>query len=438
MKMLSPLDDRYHAKVGALADYFSDEAFLRNRIYIEQRYLETLLKRIGMKAELKQLFAPIKESDIEAIRQIETKGWQGIPATNHDGKAIEYFLKSRLSGQLKEFVHFGLTTEDVNNLAQGLMLKGALTALMIPKLTELTEIISDMAKAYKDASMLGRTHGQFASPTTFGKELFVFAKRLEGELAILQKEKIPGKLSGAVGTYSALKFAYPEINWVAFATDFVNGLRLEPVSVTTQTVPAEGYLHVFNSLHIINSILLDFCQDMWRYISDGWVVQAPKAGEVGSSVMPHKVNPINFENAEGNLKLANALLECFCRELPVSRLQRDLSDSTIKRNFGVALGHSYLAYDSCMKGLERVEPDASLMLQVVKSHPEVLSEAYQTELRKHVPEPYEMLKEMTRGKDVTLEQLHAFIDKLKVPTTVKRKLKSLKPEEYLGEIDKLF
>ncbi|MBW2988306.1 adenylosuccinate lyase, partial [Candidatus Woesearchaeota archaeon] len=435
---LSPLDDRYREKVEPLIDCFSESAYLKHRAYVEQLYLRALLEELGIKAELEEFLRPVGDGDVEIIKKIEKEGWQGIPPTRHDGKAVEYLLKLRLPENLREYVHYGVTTDDISNLALGLMLKRGLHEHILPRLEEVLGKLRELAFKYKHTVMLARTHGQYASPTTFGKEMLVFALRLYPEVQNLKQTPIQGKLSCAVGTYSALSCAHPEVNWVDFSKRFVTGLGLEWVVATTQILPPEGYVRIFNTLHRINSILLDLCKDMWRYISDEWVVLKVKKGETGSSVMPHKVNPINFENAEGNLKIANSLLELFARELPVSRLQRDLSDSTVKRNFGLALGHSYLAYGSLLRGLGGIEVNAAEMLRVVQQHPEVLAEANQTVLREHMQKPYELFKDITRGTSVTLEQLHEVIRGLDVPEEVKQRLLALKPEDYVGEIDRIF
>jgi adenylosuccinate lyase len=438
MKPLSPLDDRYFGVVKPLVEFFSEDAITRQQMFVEQEYLKALLSELKISSNLKRFLAPITEKDINIIKQIETKGYKGIPATNHDLKAIEYFLKGRVDSGVKEFVHFGLTSDDVKNIALGLALKGALEKHIIPRCAELASALSVFARGSKGMVMLARTHGQAASVTTLGKEVLVFQKRLEAELELLKQGRVCGKLSGSVGTYSALKFAYPDVDWVGFSRRFVEGLGLEHVAVTTQILPPESYIRVFQGLQRINNILISFCQDMWRYISDDWLKQRAVRGEVGSSVMPQKVNPIDFENAEGNLKLANGIIEVFVRELPISRLQRDLSDSTIKRNFGVALGHSYLAYTSCAKGLSKLEPNEMAMLDAVRLHPEILAEGIQTELRKTGLPGYELLKELTRGRRICPLDIRRFIDELRLPDSKKRKLKGLKAEEYLGEISRLF
>jgi len=435
---ISPLDDRYSAITQSLLKYFSELSYLLYRVRIEQEYLVALLRELGIKAKLDDFLKPVTEKDLAIIKKIETKGYRGIPPTNHDGKAIEYFLKLRLPKELKEYVHYGLTTEDVSNLALSLMIRDAFCEVLLPRLKSLTNELFKLAKANKLVVMPGRTHGQYAVPTTFGKEILVYVVRLSQQLELLKKIKLQGKLSCVVGTYSALHYAQPKHDWLSFSKRFVTELGLEWQPVTTQILPPEGYVRIFNTLHRINSILLDLCRDMWRYISDEWIVLKVKKGEAGSSVMPHKVNPINFENAEGNLKIANSLLELFARELPLSRLQRDLSDSTIKRNIGVALAHSYLAYSSLLKGLSGIEVNAAEMLNAVKHHPEVLTEAYQTVLRENMQKPYELFRDTTRGRSVTLKQLHQLIKQLEVPEEVKQRLIALKPEDYTGDIERIF
>jgi adenylosuccinate lyase len=427
---LSPLDGRYKPATQALRACFSESAYIAYQARVEQAYLKRLLEELSVKADLKGFMRPLTTKEIELCRTIETRGAKGIPATNHDLKAIEYVLKQRLKPELKEYVHFGLTSEDTSNLALGLMLKDGLKVVK-QKLFGILERLETLSNRHSKTVMLGRTHGQFAAPTTFGKEMRVFADRLRQELSVLESVEIQGKLNGAVGTLAALKFAFPEHDWKGFSKGFVEELELSYAEHTTQLLHGDSYVRVFSSLHLINSILLGFCQDIWRYISDNWLTLKAVPGEVGSSVMPHKLNPIDFENAEGNLKLANGLLEVFLRELPVSRLQRDLSDKTIKRNFGVVFGHALVAYSSIVRGMDKLEPNAKLMGFYCEQHPEVLAEAYQTELRKHMPGAYELLLEFTRGKLVTIEELHRLVDILDVPEAAKAKLKKLKPAEYL-------
>ncbi|HEY9900596.1 MAG TPA: adenylosuccinate lyase [Pantanalinema sp.] len=447
LRALSPLDGRYAAKVGALSDYFSEFALNRYRVMVEVEYLIALLGAIygtdvgrvfpvDAFERLRGIYAGFSEADARAIKAIEQK-------INHDVKAVEYFLKDRL----REFpgfeneiekVHFGLTSEDTNNLAYACMLRDALQDVMLPALGEVLSALVGLAKATKAVPMLSRTHGQPASPTTVGKELAVFLSRLEGELVTLKDFRLYGKLNGATGTFGALVAAYPKFDWLAFSGHFVSQLDLLPNMITTQIEPHDRTAELFDQLRRIHNILLDLDQDMWRYISDGYFRQRPVAAEVGSSAMPHKVNPIDFENSEGNLGLSNALLGFMADKLPKSRLQRDLSDSTVLRNVGVAWGYALLAYRSTVKGLERLALDGDRVAGDLSDHPEVLAEAIQTILRAQGhPAPYEALKETTRGEAVTMEVLHTLIDRLEMDETTRSRLKALRPEGFTGYAERL-
>ena len=448
---VSPLDGRYASKVASLAPYFSEAALMRYRVVMEGEYLIALSSfgkcklRKFSEAEIKKIRAlyTLTDADVEAIKKFES-------VTNHDVKAVEYFMKEKLKKtSLRdsiEWIHFALTSEDTNNIAYALMLSDSLDAVMLPELKALIKTLNDLAKKYANLPMLARTHGQSASPTTFGKEMKVFVARLEKRLAGLQSIRIQAKLNGATGNWNAHTVAYPTNDWMAFSKKFIEHLnklkprasRLEPNLVTTQIECHDSYVAVFDTLRRINTILLDFNQDMWRYISDAWVVQRPKEGEIGSSAMPHKINPIDFENAEGNLGLANALFEFFARKLPISRLQRDLSDSTVERNFGVAFAHSLLAYQSTMKGLGKIAVNEVKIREALADHPEVIAEAIQTILRREGAEmPYEKLKALTRGKVVTLDTFREFIETLKVTPKVKKELFAITPENYIGLAKKI-
>jgi adenylosuccinate lyase len=381
--------------------------------------------------------------DAAVVSGIELKGHKGIKATNHDVKAVEYFIKEKLGEtslrDVVEWIHFGLTSEDVNNIAYGLLLGDALEKVIIPALDGLKVAIEKFARAYKNLPMLARTHGQPASPTTFGKEFKVFAARLERQRADLQRREIAVKCNGATGNYNAHVAAYPKVDWVKFTEDFVgrfNGertIKLQPNLVTTQIEPHDTYAELFDNMRRINVILIDFNQDIWRYISDGWVVQKAVEGEVGSSAMPHKVNPIKFENSEGNLGVANTLFAHFSNKLPLSRLQRDLSDSTVERNFGVAFAHSLVSYRYLLEGLSKITIHEMRIVEELEKHPEVIAEAIQTILRREgMSMPYEELKAITRGREVTLVDLHTFIDSLKVSDGLKSELKRLTPKNYIG------
>ena len=448
---ISPLDGRYFKKTRALTPYFSEQALMKYRVVMEGEYLiflslsgKTKLKKFK-NTEIKKIrsFYKLSPKDYERIKKLEE-------TINHDVKAVEYFLKEKYSKtSLKNrvgWIHFALTSEDTNNIAYALMLRDALEHVMIPGVKEIIGSLNQLAKKYKNLPMLARTHGQSASPTTFGKEMFVFSTRLEKRLEGLKNIKIGTKLNGATGNYNAHVAAYKNTDWVKFSKKFINSfnkqkpgvLKLEPNLTTTQIECHDSYIAIFDTLRRINTILLDFNQDMWRYISDGWVEQMPKKREVGSSTMPHKINPIDFENSEGNLGLANALFEFFARKLPISRLQRDLSDYTVERSFGTAFGYTYLAHTSLLKGLSKIRIDKEKIGEDLQNHPEVITEAIQTILRREgMMMPYEKLKELSRGKKVTLAEIHEFIDTLKVSGKIKEELKKITPENYIGLASKL-
>lgn len=445
---INPLDGRYFEKTRPLAPYFGEEALMKYRIMAEGEYLialsENLVIRKFTPTEIKiirSLYEKFNENLYEKIKNIEK-------TTNHDVKAVEYFIKEELKKtSLKdsiEWVHFALTSEDTNNLAYALILSESTEKILLPKLKELKNEIKLLAKKYRSLPMLARTHGQPASPTTFGKEMAVFVGRIERALDHLLGQKILVKLNGASGNYNAHLVAFPKINWLKFSKDFISSFnkklmfKLELNKTTTQIEPHDSYIELFDRFKRINNMLVDFNQDMWRYISDNWITQKPKEGEVGSSTMPHKINPIDFENSEGNLGLANALFEFFARKLPISRLQRDLSDSTVERSFGTALGYSYLAYVSLLKGLSKISVNEIKIKEDLNAHPEVITEAIQTVLRREgVEMPYEKLKEMSRGRKVTLEDIHRFIDSLDVNDKIKKELKKITPENYIGFASKL-
>ncbi|HEX9370227.1 MAG TPA: adenylosuccinate lyase [Roseiflexaceae bacterium] len=437
---LSPLDGRYRAEVSDLEAYFSEAALFRYRARVEVEYLIFLTKvrdvtfvpKLGPQAaaELRGLYRAFRLEDAEAIAAWDRK-------VNHDVKAVEYWLREQLGklglGAWKEAVHFALTSEDVNNLAYALLLREARDLVLLPALGELGAALHELALREADTPMLARTHGQPATPTTLGKEIAVFVARLRRAHAALAQVALTGKLNGASGAFSAHAAALPAVDWPAFGRAFVRFLDLEPVLLTTQIEPHDSIAVLCDALKRLNTVLIDLSQDLWRYISDGYLAQAARPGEVGSSTMPHKVNPIDFENAEGNLGLANALLEFFSRKLPISRLQRDLSDSTVLRNLGVACGHSLFAYRRILKGLGKLAADRERMLSDLRAHPEVLAEAVQTILRRAgYPEPYELMKRLTRGRALTLDDLRAFVDTLDVADAVKDELRALTPEGYTG------
>jgi adenylosuccinate lyase len=442
---ISPLDGRYAKDVAALEPFFSEAGLYRYRVRVEVEYLLFLSRVRGVgfiapldataAASLRALYRNFGLDDAQAIAAWDKR-------VNHDVKAVEYWLRERLDalglGPYKEAVHWALTSEDVNNLAYGMLLHESRDQVLRPALGTLLEQLHDLARSEAHTAMLARTHGQAATPTTLGKELAVFAGRLQRGIDQLAALKLTGKLNGATGSFAAHVAALPYVDWLGFSRAFVRFLELEPVLLTTQIEPHDSIAELCDAFKRINTVLIDLCQDVWRYISDGYFVQQVARGEVGSSTMPHKVNPIDFENAEGNLGLANALFEFFARKLPVSRLQRDLSDSTTLRNLGVACGYSLLAYSRIARGLAKLRADHTRIAADLAAHPEVLAEAVQTILRREgFPEPYEALKAATRGRALTLEALHEFIAALDVPPAVRDELLALTPEGYIGLAAKL-
>ncbi|MEK7569694.1 MAG: adenylosuccinate lyase [Patescibacteria group bacterium] len=442
LNSLSPIDGRYRKFSEVLAPYFSERALMRHRIIVEGEYLIALseargvnLRRLSTKEKkfIRGLYN-LKEKDAERISELEK-------TTDHDVKALEYYMKEKLTRtslkDVSEWLHFALTSEDTNNIAYALMLSESLEKVMVAKIEEIAKVLNNLAKRYKSLPMLARTHGQPASPTTFGKEMKVFAGRLEKQLSVLRNTKIEAKLNGATGNWNAHVIAYPKVNWIKFSENFIRKLKLEPNSITTQIESHDSYIAVFDTLRRINTILIGFNQDIWRYISDDWIGQT-SIGSVGSSTMPHKINPIKFENSEGNLGVANALFEFFARKLPISRLQRDLSDSTVERNFGVAFSHSLIAYEYLLKGLSTIKVNEKKVKEDLNNHPEVIAEAIQTILRREGARmPYEELKALTRGKKVTLEDFRKFIDNLDVSEKVKKELRKITPANYTGLASRL-
>ena len=458
IESLSPLDGRYADKVSALRPYFSEAALMRYRAQMEGEYLIALseTKGLGLRTftasekETIRTVCGLSSSDAEAVKVFEA-------TTNHDVKAVEYFLKEQLAKtSIKneiEWIHFGLTSEDANNVSYALMLRDGLNDVLIPALESIHAKLKGYAKEYAKIPMLSRTHGQSASPTTLGKEFAVYAFRLERQIKMLKSFKILAKVNGATGNYNAHMSAFPKIDWVSFSKKFIaslntldaktvattkKGAQLEANVLTTQIESHDTYAELCDIIRRANTILIDFNQDMWRYISDAWIIQKPKAGEIGSSTMPHKVNPIDFENSEGNLGMANAMLMYFATKLPVSRLQRDLSDSTVERNFGSAFGYSVLAYGSLEKGLSKIAVSETAIRGALADHPEVIAEAIQTVLRREkVAMPYEKLKELTRGRAVTMAEFKTFIEALDVTPAVKKELLAFTPENYIGLAAKL-
>ncbi|MGB8599847.1 MAG: adenylosuccinate lyase [Burkholderiales bacterium] len=439
---LSPLDGRYQQKVDALRGYFSEYALIKYRVKIEIEWLKALASEKAIAevplfssatlTDLDQLAEDFSVADAAQVKSIEAH-------TNHDVKAVEYWLKEKLADNTEvmkvgEFIHFACTSEDINNLAYGLMLKQARQSVLLPALDKLVAKLTDLAHAHADVAMLSHTHGQPASPTTMGKEMANVAYRLQLARQKIAQIELPGKINGAVGNYNAHLAAYPDVEWEKFAKKFVEVLGLTFNPYTIQIEPHDGLAELFDAFARANTILIDLNRDVWGYISLGYFSQKVKAGEIGSSTMPHKVNPIDFENSEGNLGLANALLRHLAEKLPVSRWQRDLSDSTVLRNVGAVLGYCLLAYDSCLKGLDKLELNQIVINNGLDNNWDVLAEPIQTVMRRYaVPNAYEQLKELTRGKGgITKEALHAFINHLAIPAAEKKRLLGLTPANYIG------
>jgi adenylosuccinate lyase len=441
LKALSPADGRYADKVGGLRDIFSEYGLIRFRVLVEVRWLQALadekdITEIGspgpvLKDLLNSIVDDFSLDDAERVKKIEA-------TTNHDVKAVEYFIREKLgdgsdTASLKDFLHFGCTSEDINNVAYALMLRTARREVLMPLMRELKARLQSMAQQHADLAMLSRTHGQPASPTTLGKEIANFVKRLEMAQLRFGDVAIRGKFNGAVGNYNAHVIAYPDADWRAISTRFIESLGLEPNSHTTQIEPHDWTAEYAHAVARYDTILIDLCRDIWSYISLGYFTQKVALDEVGSSTMPHKVNPIDFENAEGNLGMANALLGHFAEKLPVSRWQRDLTDSTVQRNFGVALGYVVIAMRSALKGIDKLQVNPDAIRADIADAWELLAEAVQTVMRRHgIPEPYEKLKALTRGRAVTSELMREFIATLEIPAPEKARLLELTPESYLG------
>lgn len=440
---LSPLDGRYAAKVEPLRAYFSEFGLIRNRVTIEIEWLkalaaEPLISEIPALSattitELDDLAAHFSIAEAECIKAIES-------TTNHDVKAVEYFLREHFASNPEiakagEFIHFACTSEDINNLSHALMLKAARDTVILPALDALAARLADLAHEHAALPMLSRTHGQPATPTTLGKEMANMVYRLRRQMQQIADVPILGKINGAVGNYNAHLAAYPEIDWEGFAERFVANLGLVFNPYTIQIEPHDYMAELFNAIGRANTILIDLNRDIWGYISIGYFTQKVKAGEIGSSTMPHKVNPIDFENAEGNLGLSNALLNHLAEKLPVSRWQRDLTDSTVLRNMGVALGYALLAYHSCLRGLDKLEANPVKLAEDLDNNWEILAEPIQTVMRRYkVANAYEQLKELTRGKTgINRDSLHQFIRGLAIPEADKQRLLALTPASYLGK-----
>ena len=443
---LSPLDGRYESKVAALREHFSEFGLIRNRVKVEIEWLKAIAAAPELAeiapfsaatvAELDGVIAHFSVTDGEAVKAIEV-------TTNHDVKAMEYWLKQRLGHnpevtRVTEFIHFGCTSEDINNVSHALMLRDGRDGVLLPALDRIIARLVELAHNLADLPMLSRTHGQPASPTTLGKEMANVVHRLRRVRASIAGVELTAKFNGAVGNYNAHLSAYPDFDWEGFNGRFIESLGLTFNPYTIQIEPHDAMAELYDATARANTIVLDLCRDIWMYISLGYFKQKLKAGEIGSSTMPHKVNPIDFENAEGNLGLANGVLRHLADKLPVSRMQRDLTDSTVLRNMGVAFGYAVLAYDSCLRGLGKLEADPARLAADLDACWEVLAEPIQTVMRRYgVPNPYEQLKELTRGKGITRDALQAFIATLAIPEAEKTRLLAMTPASYIGKAAEL-
>lgn len=444
LSAISPIDGRYGSKTTPLREIFSEYGLIRARVEVEVRWLQRLAANSeiaevpefssGATAFLNAIVNQFNDADAQAIKDIEA-------TTNHDVKAVEYFIKERFKGNpeleaVSEFVHFACTSEDINNLSHGLMLKAGRDQVLIPTLQKIIAAITELAIDNAAVPMLARTHGQTASPTTVGKEMANVVARLKRQLDQISKTKILGKINGAVGNYNAHISAYPSVDWQANAEIFVSGLGLTWNPYTTQIEPHDYIAELFDAIARFNTILIDFNRDVWGYISLGYFKQRTIAGEVGSSTMPHKVNPIDFENSEGNLGLANAILSHLASKLPISRWQRDLTDSTVLRNMGVGFGYGQIAYAAVLKGISKLQINEVALAKDLDNAWEVLAEPIQTVMRRYgIDEPYEKLKALTRGQTITKQVIIDFVDTLDLPSEAKEQLKALSPSGYIGDAE---
>lgn len=438
---LSPVDGRYGSKAAALRPMFSEFGLIRNRVIVEIRWLQQLAAVAEItevpafsddaNAFLEAIITNFSETHAQRVKDIER-------TTNHDVKAVEYFLKEQVAehaelNAVSEFIHFACTSEDINNLSHALMLREALTDVMLPAMTELAQSIKALAIEHKTVPMMARTHGQPATPTTMGKEMANVYVRLQRQLEQLQAVPLLGKINGAVGNYNAHLAAYPNVNWHQVSEQFVTSLGLTWNAYTTQIEPHDYIAELFDAVARFNTIVIDFNRDVWGYIALNHFKQRTIAGEVGSSTMPHKVNPIDFENSEGNLGLANAIMAHLAQKLPVSRWQRDLTDSTVLRNLGVGFAYALIAYQATLKGISKLEVNVDNLLRELDQNWELLAEPVQTVMRRYgIEKPYEKLKELTRGKRVDQAAMAVFIDSLEMPTEAKAELKMLSPATYIG------
>ena len=438
---ISPLDGRYGDKTAELRPIFSEFGLMRFRVQVEIRWLQALSDQVDIQevpsltdetnTVLNQITDNFSEADALRIKEIES-------TTNHDVKAVEYFIKEKIAGNkaleaISEFIHFACTSEDINNLSHALMLKESHECIMRPVLVEIINAITVLTVKYADQAMLARTHGQTASPTTMGKEMGVFAHRLNRQLLQLDEINFLGKINGAVGNFNAHLSAYPDVDWPALSKSFVENLGLEWNPHTTQIESHDYMAEYFQAMSRFNTVLIDFCRDIWGYISLAYFKQSTVAGEIGSSTMPHKVNPIDFENAEGNLGLSNCILANLAEKLPVSRWQRDLTDSTTIRNNGTGIAYALLAYKSCLRGISKLEINSSVLANDLENAWEVLAEPVQTVMRRYgIEKPYEKLKDLTHGQSISAEILHDFINSLEIPEVDKKRLLDLTPADYVG------
>jgi len=445
LQAVSPLDGRYARYTEPLVPYASEQALMRARVEVEVEYLIALSDLdetpfeidVDQREHLRTLYEEFDEGDAKIVKQLETTGYKDYSATNHDVKAVEYFIREGLPDDLdiENWIHFGLTSEDANNLAHRLLVKPAVEDVLVPELRAVRDDLIELAQENRDVPMLARTHGQPATPTTFGKEMAVYASRLGKAIGRIERaaDSLSGKLAGASGTYAAHHAAYPEVDWPAFAESFVGSLGLEHEPLTTQVNPCDDLQTVFDALRSANNILLDLDLDMWLYISDRYLGQEAVEGETGSSTMPHKVNPIDFENSEGNLTKANSDLVFLGDYVTKSRLQRDLSDSTVKRNIGASFAHCLIGYDKLQTGLEKVSPNEQVMRDDLEANPEIIGEAVQTILRREGHgDAYERVKDLSRGQRASLSDFRSMFDELDVPEDVREELHALTPARYTG------
>ena len=441
---ISPIDGRYQNKTDALRPIFSEYGLFRFRVQVEIEWLKALANHAGIKeikpfsknsiAILDKIKNDFSVADAESIKKIER-------TTNHDVKAVEYFIRDKIKSHralkdASQFIHFACTSEDINNLSHALMLKEAREQVLLPRLDETISVLKTLSKKYAATPMLSRTHGQTASPTTLGKEIGVFVHRLTRQKKQLEKVEVLGKINGAVGNFNAHLSAYPKVNWMSFSKNFVKGLGLDWNPHTTQIESHDYMAEYFHVMTRANTILIDLSRDIWSYISLGYFKLKLKKGEIGSSTMPHKVNPIDFENAEGNLGIANGLFEHLAQKLPISRWQRDLTDSTVLRNMGVGIAHTLIALDSCLKGLSKLDINPDALNKDLEESWEVLAEPIQTVMRRYgIEDAYEQLKALTRGQAINAETLTRFIEQLDIPNDAKKTLQKLTPQNYIGNAE---